>query len=390
MSGMRSCIVVSFVPCAPVDAEEVVELIALLTSVDCPELDLRWHQTVFKNPDQLVLDSEDFDEEDRTTARFISTCSVLTSAWLQLGEDVLLTAISSCSYKSRKLSRKCEVWMTAPCLIPLYTKTVEDLIVHSDEVHSVQVMRDFGVVIITNAVDQSSVDSLHAAACTRIENAQQAVSEKRPDLQLGTDLFAFAEFSSRGGQRFDLLFSDDDPASAPVFRVAQCGAWVPIIRAVLGDDFQCMASVVYSRPGADAQDWHTDGAHIGPSAGWDGAGAPPPYALCVFLALIDLDPTVGFTQFWPGTHRHSGLAGFGRAAPLLGCAVDGLVPAGGCVVYDYRLMHRGMPNLSAGTQRPLIQLLYHHPSYRETKNYGQARLFGAGAPDGGARPPACA
>ena len=57
------------------------------------------------------------------------------------------------------------------------------------------------------------------------------------------------------------------------------------------------------------------------------------------------------------------------------------------MVYDYRLMHRGMPNRSAETQRPLIQLLYHHPSYRETKNYGQARLFGGGAP-GGEAPPA--
>jgi hypothetical protein len=258
--------------------------------------------------------------------------------------------------------------------------------VHSNADLGIQTMKDLGVVIFRNAVNQSLVGSLHTAACNRIENAQKAVSEKRPDLHLGTDLFAFAEFSSRGGQRFDLLFSEDDPASAPIFQAAQCGAWVPIIRALLGNDFRCMASVVYSRPGADAQDWHTDGAHMGPSAGWDGADAPPPYAICVFLALIDLDPTVGFTQFWPGTHRHSGLAGFGRAAPLLGCAVDGVVAAGGCVVYDYRLMHRGMPNLSAGTQRPLIQLLYHHPSYLETKNYGQALLFGDGATGGEARP----
>jgi hypothetical protein len=376
MSG-RFCIVLSIVPFAGLDADEVFELVALIISVECQELDLQWHQIVFKNPDQLALDSDDFDVEDRVVPRFISTCSVLSNEWLRLGEDVLLREISSISYKSQKLSQKCEVWMTAPCLIPLFTKTIEDLILDRDEERGVQIMKDFGVVVIRNAVDPCLVDSLHTAACIRIESAQKAVAEKRPDLQLGTDLFAFVEFSSRGGQRFDLLFSEDDPTSAPIFHVARCGAWVPLIRGVLGDDFRCMASVVYSRPGADAQDWHTDGAHIGPSAGWDGADAPPPYALCVFLSLIDLNPTVGFTQFWPGTHRLSGLAGFGRAAPLLGCAVDGLVAAGGCVAYDYRLMHRGMPNRSAGTQRPLIQLLYHHPSYRETKNYGQASLFGA-------------
>lgn len=55
-------------------------------------------------------------------------------------------------------------------------------------------------------------------------------------------------------------------------------------------------SVVYSRPGAGEQDWHSDGPHIGHGAGWDGEGAAAPYALCVFVPLIDLNPTVGFTQ----------------------------------------------------------------------------------------------
>jgi len=43
-----------------------------------------------------------------------------------------------------------------------------------------------------------------------------------------------------------------------------------------------------------------------------------PYALCVFVPLIDLDQDVGFTQFWPGSHRYNGLWGFGGAATSLG------------------------------------------------------------------------
>lgn len=74
------------------------------------------------------------------------------------------------------------------------------------------------------------------------------------------------------------------------------------------------------------QDWHTDGAHLGRDADWDGKGGSPPYALCVFVPLIDLDRRVGFTQFWPGTHAYSGLLGFGSVAPLLGSAVDALLP----------------------------------------------------------------
>ena len=51
------------------------------------------------------------------------------------------------------------------------------------------------------------------------------------------------------------------------------------------------------------------------------------------------------------------------------------VQAGGCVLYDYRLMHRGMPNTSVGTERPLVQLLYHSRAYVEKKNYGVRSLF---------------
>eukprot|EP00798_Chlamydomonas_sp_ICE-L_P020422 gene20422-27207_t len=116
-------------------------------------------------------------------------------------------------------------------------------------------------------------------------------------------------------------------------------------------------------------DWHSDGPHTGQDANWDGKGGSPPYVVCVFIPLIDLDPEVGFTQFWPKSHHYSQLIGFGPAACIIGAAVDGVIPAGGCVMYDYRLMHRGMPNRSRATLRPLIQLLYHKPSYKEKRNY---------------------
>ena len=154
---------------------------------------------------------------------------------------------------------------------------------------------------------------------------------------------------------------------------------------------------MYSRPGAGDQDWHTDGAHAdAPRAG--GAGAP--YAVCVFVPLIDLDEGTGCTQFWPGTHADRELAGFGPASVVLGAAVAPYVAAGSAVLYDYRLMHRGLANRSR--ERPVLQarhpqrrpprpcvralareggaalrwqFLYHLESYEEKKNYGAAALF---------------
>ena len=60
--------------------------------------------------------------------------------------------------------------------------------------------------------------------------------------------------------------------------------------------------------------------------------------------------------------------------------MDAIVPAGSAVLYDYRCMHRGMPNQSADTERPILQFLYHKKSYVERDNYGQTSL--AGSPSG--------
>ena len=172
------------------------------------------------------------------------------------------------------------------------------------------------------------------------------------------------EMSSRGPQRFDLLFEEGsagngsgegdgegggegggDASIKTIFSLARCGPWMGIIRAALagrleseeeergrcgpsgdgeerGSGLRCQVSVVYSRPGADAQDWHSDGSHIAASSGWGGGWGDKrlsPYALCVFVPLVDLDQCIGFTQFWPGTHLHPKLAGFGASAPILGC-----------------------------------------------------------------------
>lgn len=56
--------------------------------------------------------------------------------------------------------------------------------------------------------------------------------------------------------------------------------------------------------------------------------------------------------------------------------LDAIGSAGDCVLYDYRLVHRGMPNKSEATQRPLLQFFYHQPQYHEVKNYGSEPLFG--------------
>jgi len=84
----------------------------------------------------------------------------------------------------------------------------------------------------------------------------------------------------------------DERGVGVVDQLASEGCWVPLVNELIGEEGVCNASLVYSRSGADAQEWHTDGAFLGDRAEWGADVCSKPYALCVFLALQDLSPQV--------------------------------------------------------------------------------------------------
>jgi ectoine hydroxylase-related dioxygenase (phytanoyl-CoA dioxygenase family) len=114
------------------------------------------------------------------------------------------------------------------------------------------------------------------------------------------------------------------------------------------------------------QEWHSDGPPSAPRC--------DAYGVCVFVPLIDLNETTGCTQFWPGSHVHQHLLGFGPAATVLETAVEAHVTAGCAVLYDYRVLHRGLENTSSHGRRDVLQVVYHKPEYCEKRNYSTVSL----------------
>eukprot|EP01104_Vermistella_antarctica_P010311 TRINITY_DN2744_c0_g1_i1.p1 TRINITY_DN2744_c0_g1~~TRINITY_DN2744_c0_g1_i1.p1 ORF type:complete len:472 (+),score=89.34 TRINITY_DN2744_c0_g1_i1:335-1750(+) len=301
------------------------------------------------------------------------------------------------------------------------------------------IMSKSGMVFMSDAISPALLKDLHAAASLRISACDTLLKGRGIDADADDADFQFREIASRGAHRFDLLFaspkvvmlkpsmtSTTSPTLSPasslpplsavevlprdlvlpslhdeftkafasaspsdinhadllglITRFACHALWVPmVVEALQSRELVVTVSVVYSRPGAGEQYWHADGPHLFKHHRQnDGGNVPPPYALCVFLPLIPLDESVGFTQFWPRTHppHCEPLIGFGAAAPLLGAAVDGIASSErSSIMYDYRLLHRGMPNKSEATQRPVMQFLYHLKTYTETRNYGQDYLW---------------
>jgi len=244
-------------------------------------------------------------------------------------------------------------------------------------------MREMGIMVQPQILDSNSVCQLKCLVDQAIHDVEQSLALHRPDIQVGKNVFCFQEIASRNLERFDLRLTDPE-----ILEFVQCNIMNnPKVKATLNSclgtssptetDFD--VSVVYSKPGACAQGWHTDGDHQkgGQDAGWTKDGwktrLANAYAICLFIPLIELDDETGFTQFWPRSHYSRDFAGFGKVAELTQTTFDGKCYAGDAVFYDYRLFHRGMPN-NSNIIRPVLQVICKKKWYVEKANYGEKTI----------------
>jgi hypothetical protein len=90
------------------------------------------------------------------------------------------------------------------------------------------------------------------ACCEAITEMEAILVRQGLDLQ-NNDIFTFQEVAARGKHRFDLKLSVLDARFAVLMSQLDVAPWVSVIKLLLGEDVSRIASVIYSRPGADAQ-----------------------------------------------------------------------------------------------------------------------------------------
>ena len=107
--------------------------------------------------------------------------------------------------------------------------------------------------------------------------------------------------------------------------------------------------VVISRPGARVQRLHVDATH----SHFEAAKASASHRLySVFVPLVDIERDGDGTEFWPTGDLHSSTRALARhiisdpdESPLDPDTLDApACRAGGAIVFDYRAIHRGLPN----------------------------------------------
>mmetsp|Transcript_16251 Transcript_16251/g.30737 ORF Transcript_16251/g.30737 Transcript_16251/m.30737 type:complete len:449 (-) Transcript_16251:692-2038(-) len=313
----------------------------------------------------------------------------------------LINSVAEFLKKTTKIkdtpSPRVELWASAPAPLPLWNANVNGSIVNRENNENLILLdpslwskekahltlRKWGIVVQKQVLNLTEVKKIRSIVDEAIQEVELSLSVLRPDIQVGKDTIIFKEIASRNLERFDLRLTSDVALNFVHDHVLQKDIVQGVLTQCLGDlcDIDFDISVVYSKPGANTQGWHADGAH--PSAfndsGWDRDGwktrLADAYAICLFIPLIDLNYEVGFTQFWPGSHRSRDLVGFGPVAELTCSVFDAIGSAGDGIWYDYRLLHRGMPNISSRTIRPVIQILFKKKWYVERANYGKQSIL---------------
>ena len=192
----------------------------------------------------------------------------------------------------------------------------------------------------------------------------------------------FHEIMQRDALRYDCRLEAGLLADTGVWELArEDGSWVPVVKELLGGSCKVHSvGCVFSLPGAGEQYWHSDGTHEGPAAGWADVDDPRkaaagPHAVCVFVPLVELTKTNGYTEFWKGSQHFASLMDKKGEQTLPG-GTDAIVGEGDAIVYDFRTVHRGMAN-SSQSIRPIMYVLYGHEEWEgDTKrNWGKTSVF---------------
>ena len=91
----------------------------------------------------------------------------------------------------------------------------------------------------------------------------------------------------------------------------------------------------------------------------------PPFAVNLFIPLVEMNERNGTTRFWPGSHRRPDTS----ETPDPGKAIDPRLSPGDALLLDYRVMHHGTANRSS-RNRPILCLAYSRDWFLDTRHYG--------------------
>ena len=236
-----------------------------------------------------------------------------------------------------------------------------------------------GFVVMPNLCNAGMTERILKVSKARASEILASLGDR--EIGIGSAA-GYEEIVQRSPGRWDV------PIGLPEFGFCDADMpWLPYVREILGDNAESSFSgVVFSDPATPAQCWHIDSPHVS-------IEHRDAHALNVLMALHDIPLEMGPTEFAVGSHRLTNhlsnpsllsrelvyqhahvtpallVAGTGVSEPR--AAVSGLA-AGTCVLFDDRLLHRGLANRT-GDVRLVAYFSYRRQGYRENTHFEATR-----------------
>eukprot|EP00316_Scyphosphaera_apsteinii_P005915 CAMPEP_0119317028 /NCGR_PEP_ID=MMETSP1333-20130426/41668_1 /TAXON_ID=418940 /ORGANISM="Scyphosphaera apsteinii, Strain RCC1455" /LENGTH=278 /DNA_ID=CAMNT_0007322839 /DNA_START=152 /DNA_END=988 /DNA_ORIENTATION=- len=229
-----------------------------------------------------------------------------------------------------------------------------------------------GATLIRSLVPRTMLQSINHVMHKRAEHVMKLLGGQ--PIGIGSRE-GYRELVQRSPGRFDVPLTEAELVHVwgAAGSMAAHVPWLGLVRAVLGQDvLPSFCGVVFSRPGSPAQQWHIDSPH-------EAVDHRPAHALNVLVALADIPSEAGPTEVAYGSHlltnhlrshwlcrdnllyqteteitpdalgeanTHSlsfrDTTSFNRSHYNLQS-----MRAGDCLVFDDRILHRGLANRSS-------------------------------------------
>ena len=242
-----------------------------------------------------------------------------------------------------------------------------------------QQLEDDGYLLVEGLCDSKFVAQLLEVSLNRSDQVISALGTQ--PIGIGSAA-GFDEVVQRSPGRWDIPISPDE------FGVDERDLpWWPLIAAMLGNDAEhSFSGVVYSDPGSPAQCWHIDSPHVS-------ADHLSAHALNVMIALHDMPLSMGPTELAKGSHRLTNhlqnaalvsdelvyqhettmpeqlVANTQESVPE---GVSSALSAGSCLIFDDRILHRGLGNTS-NSRRSMVYFSYRQAGYSENTHFEAQR-----------------
>ncbi|CAB9518493.1 Phytanoyl-CoA dioxygenase (PhyH) [Seminavis robusta] len=143
-----------------------------------------------------------------------------------------------------------------------------------------------------------------------------------------------------------------------------------------GTKYNLLHSMLISAPHSLIQKFHVDTKHTNEEEHW------PAHIINVFIPLVNMTTRVlGPTEVVPRSHVQTRFMYSdnpqtrSQAKPLGSSTVTPLMNVGDVLMFDFRTLHRGLPNVSRNQNRPMLVLAFSIPSFHDKANWPGPSIF---------------